>query len=136
MATRQYRVGCDAAEGNSEAASEASVLSASAVRAASVARASPRAWNSPRNASRPASQAARRESSGGALVTAEKNHSARPSQQTTGGRGRNSQRVLAAFLVADADGLVDFRQKDFTVADFACARGFQDGLHDGFHQAV
>ena len=38
------------------------------------------------------------------------------------------KRVLAALVIADADGLVDARQKNLAVADLAGAGGIGDGL--------
>src|SRR5271170_5521648 len=129
MATTQYPHAGEVPEGNSVETSEEIVLSARTVRPASVASASPRARKPASSASRPVSQAARRESSRTVCVTAEEGSRGRETSRASAERsvrGWNSQRVLAAFLVPDADGLVNLCEENLAVADFARARGLQD----------
>src|SRR4030095_8615631 len=51
-------------------------------------------------------------------------------------RGHSLECAFAALFVADSDRLFHPRQKYFTVANFSCLGGLQNGVHNDVHQLI
>src|SRR3954470_23707408 len=47
-----------------------------------------------------------------------------------------SERVFAALLIADPNGFLNPRQKDFTFPDLTCLGGLENGVYNRVHELV